>query len=475
MPFLLILLVLLAPPAVAQVSDATAPAQGTIVSGVVHDSIAHKPLAGATVQLVADGVGSFVRTAVSDPSGSFTLSDVPAGRYKLGFFHPLLDSLGVDAPLRGISVDGKEPARVDLAIPSPARLRAAICGAQSALDSSAVLVGVVRSVRDGAPAAGVVVTGRWLEFTFTKKGMVRRTPRLVATTGENGWFALCNVPTGGTMSLIAGHGADSTDLLEIQVSTEGFVRRDLYLGTAQSLVLRDTANQAIPGAARSRRVHSGDATVGGIVVAAAGGRPLAGAQVAIIAGPQTRANERGEWMLSDAPSGTRMLEIRAVGYYPERRAVNIVAGAPPVRVALSTLKAVLDTVKIVAARLKSRDRTGFHERRRQSSAGHFITPEDIAKRQLNVTSEIFRTVPGIIMERTVLGPTPIMMRGMVEDMCVPAVYLDGALMRDLSPEDIDAWVHPNEIAGIEVYAGAGIPPQFQAAQSGCGSIVIWTR
>ena len=475
MRFLFVLLVvLLARAAVAQVGDTTGRPRGTIVSGVVTDSIAHKPLAGATVQLVADNFTSFARTAVSDSLGRFAVLDVPAGSYKLGFFHPLLDSLGVDAPLRGVSVNGKEPARVDLAIPSPARLRAAICGAGSALDSSAVLVGVVRSARNGAPAAGVTVTGRWLEFSFTQKGMVRRVPRLVATTGENGWFALCNVPTGGTMALIAGLGSDSTDLIEVQVSAEGFVRRDLYLGLARTVGMSDNTNRATDAAVPSRR-HFGDATLSGTVIAAVGGRPLGGAQVAITAGPQTRANASGEWTLSDAPTGTRMLEVRAVGYYPERRAVNIVAGAPSVRVALSTLKAVLDTVRIVADRLKGRDRTGFEERRRRSGSGRFLTPEDIARRQLSVTSDIFRFVPGLIMERNPQGETPILMRGMVEDVCYPAFYLDGAYMKDLSAEDIDGWVHPKEIAGIEVYAGAGLPPQFQRGQTGCGSIVIWTR
>lgn len=52
------------------------------VSGIVHDSIARMPLAGAVVQLVpADSVASFVRTAISDSLGHFFLRDVPDGRY----------------------------------------------------------------------------------------------------------------------------------------------------------------------------------------------------------------------------------------------------------------------------------------------------------------------------------------------------------------------------------------------------------
>ena len=31
------------------------------------------------------------------------------------------------------------------------------------------------------------------------------------------------------------------------------------------------------------------------------------------------------------------------------------------------------------------------------------------------------------------------------------------------------------MAGIEVYTGAMVPPEFQPGMIGCGSIVIWTR
>ncbi|HLA13898.1 MAG TPA: carboxypeptidase regulatory-like domain-containing protein [Gemmatimonadaceae bacterium] len=453
-----LLVVLLAPSALAQPTGAT-------VSGVVHDSIARQPLAGATVQLVTDSLTSFIRTAVSDSLGRFALGDVPPGRYKLGFLHPLLDSLGVDAPLIEVRVEGRQAIRADLAIPAPARIRAAICGPKPPLDSSGVLVGVVRDAGGGAPASGVTVTGEWLELTFTTKGLGRRIPRLVATTGDNGWFAMCNVPSAGTLALRASRGADSTDLLEVELSSEGFVRRDLYLGSAQT-----TATGEIAGAASS----PGGVRLSGTVIAAVGGSPLPGAQVSITADAQTRTNERGEWTLVDPPVGTRMLEVRAVGYYPERRPVNVVAGAPPVRVALSTLRAVLDTVRITAARVRGRDISGFIERSRMG-LGRYITEEDITRRRPLVTSDLFRIVPGLIVDRTPLGDTMITMRGLVSETCSPSLYLDGQYMRNLSADDVDDWVRPHEIAGIEVYTGAGLPAQFQQEMSGCGAIVIWTK
>ena len=63
----------------AQTPDTTHSARGATVSGVVRDSIAHGPLVGAMVQLVAaDTKNRFGRTAVSDSMGAFKLGDVPA-------------------------------------------------------------------------------------------------------------------------------------------------------------------------------------------------------------------------------------------------------------------------------------------------------------------------------------------------------------------------------------------------------------
>jgi hypothetical protein len=306
---------------------------------------------------------------------------------------------------------------------------------------------------------------------------------LVATTGENGWFALCNVPSAGTMALQASRGADSTDLIEVQVPADGFLRRELYLGPARSVtsgvagVIGDSMTRADSVAHSPRRLHVGEGRLTGTAVAAAGGRPLAGARVAIADGPQTQANERGEWTLADAPEGTRMLDVRAVGYYPERRPVNVVAGAAPIRVALSTLKAVLDTVRVTARGLRyDRDRNGFKERSR-SGAGRYLTAERIALRAANFTSDLLRTVPGIRLEYDETGvEKQIYQRGPF-GLCSPTIFVDGRRLLHLSSSDIDVWVHPEEISGIEVYTEASAPAQFNdfSDLNNCGSIVIWRK
>lgn len=456
----------------AQVTDTVRGKSTATITGVVRDSIAHTPLPGATVQLIgAENQASFAKTTVADSLGHYVIAEIPDGRYVLGFFHPMLDSLGVEPPTREVRIEGQRPVRADLAIPSAVRLRTTICGQHAASDSVGVVVGTVRDARDGSPIARATVFGEWTELTLTREGLTRRMPRLVAVSGENGWFAMCNIPSAGTMTLMASRDADSTDIIEVQVPATGFLRRELYLGSAQTVVVADTVKRPDSLTLAPRKVRRGDGRLSGTVVSAVGERPLGNAVVSIVDGPVTRADDNGFWTITDAPVGSRMLEVRAVGFYPLKRHVNVIAGAPPLRIAMSTLEAVLDTVRITASPLHGRDINEFYQRRRRG-IGKFLTPEDIANRGVITTSDVFRAVTGVQLERNGFGGDAIYMRGPF-GWCVPTVFINGASMA-IGPDEIDDFVRPKDIAGIEIYH-EDAPPQFQRGLSGCGSIVIWTK
>lgn len=468
---LLPLVVALAATAGAQTPDSTGRATAS-VSGVVYDSMALRPLAGATVQLVdADNSAGGVWTAIADPTGSFEFSDVPDGRYLLGFLHPVLDSLGVDPPLREVRVAGGRPVSADVGIPSPRRLLAAICGERLVRDSGAVILGVVRDAQSHLPLAGVGVTGAWQEFSMKRGGFSRRVQRVEAVTSETGWFSLCDVPRPGTTTVVTGLEADSTGFVEVPISTEAVVRRDLYVGGARTTMLADTLLRAGTASVSHRIVLSGDGRLSG-TVATMTGTPIARAQVVLTDGPETFSNAKGEWTLSDLPLGTRSLEVRALGYYPERRAVNVFTGAPAVHIALSTFRAVLDTVRVTASAWRDEHRLAFEVRRR-TGRGRYITADEIARRAPLNASDLFRSIAGVAVD----AETIRLRRGDTD--CSPALYLNGVhispmILGDLSTDDIDAWVRPNEIAAIEVY-GDFVPPQFQQIQLGCGAIAIWTK
>jgi hypothetical protein len=438
-------------------------ASAQTVTGIVTDSIGRMPLPGAVVQLAPDsGTG---RQAITDSLGRFQFAGVGAGRYRIGFIHPLLDSIGLDPTVREVTVSTNAAVRVDLAVPSPSRIRDAMCGTHS--NGKAVITGFVRDARDDSPIAGAAVAADWLELTFQKGGIVRVMPRSDAISAANGWFALCNVPSDGIMGLFAARGRDSTDVLDVHVPENGFLHHDLYLGGTR------------------------DGRLTGTVLSAANGQPVTGAQISVAGGAPIRADARGEWTIGNLPLGTRTIEVRALGFYPERRGVNVTAGAAPIRIGLSSLRAVLDTVRIRAARLQDRHESGFEERRRRG-IGFYLTAQDIAKKHVTSTADLFLSMRGVrigfasdtmmsdnnaLVDPDSLKPTTrrLLMRGTSGDLCAPSMFLNGLYVDRVDVDDLDTWAAPREISAIEIYSEATAPVQFQRIGKGCGSIIIWTK
>ena len=457
---------------------------GATVTGVVRDSLAHRALADALVQLTAaDLPGRYFKSTSTDPEGHFSFSDVPDGRYIVGFLHPTLDSIGLEEPAREVVVrEGRAP-RIDLALPSARRLRAAICPGLTKDDSTGIVLGFVRGAIGQEAVAGAVVTGQWAEFVLTKGGLSRSISRVTATTAANGWFALCSVPAGAIMAISATHASDTTALIEVEVSPEGFVHRDLSIGASASVVVVDTAvvRSSAPGdsarvdsvATTTRLVRTGTGRLSGTVRRSPGDAPLPGAQISILDGPQTRADEAGAWTIANAPLGSRTLEVRAVGYYPERRTIDVTPQTAPIASTLPTLKAVLDTVRVRATTIYARDRNGFQQRRR-TGMGRYISADDIARRHPIYVSDMLRTTPGLFVQTSGFS-RQLVMRGTGRGFCEPTIYLDGMPMFSFGADDLDAIVQPGDVGGIEVYSATTVPPQFQRGMSGCGSVVIWTK
>jgi hypothetical protein len=328
---------------------------------------------------------------------------------------------------------------------------AAACRGTGRSAPGAVIAGTARDATTLRPLGGVEVSAEWGEVTIATTGTVRSTRRISATTFENGLFALCGAPATGAVVLRAANAKDSTDRIELSLAGEPVIRRDLYVG--------------------------GDAsTLRGRVSAASSGAGLAGVELGLPGGPRTRSNDRGEWTLAGVPGGTRVIEIRAVSYYPERRIVDVIAGAPALEVSLSSLQAVLDTVRIKAARINDPNRAAFEERRRSSGAGHFVTEAQIARRNPIETSDLFRALPGVRLEYNPQSHADyIVQRGIWGD-CSPALYVDGLYMTNmLSADDINVMTRPADLAGIEVYPAGTVPAQYQRGLSGCGTILFWTK
>jgi hypothetical protein len=323
-----------------------------------------------------------------------------------------------------------------------------------------VLLACVARLGEGQSAnaaiAGTVydsIAGRPLRGALIQLVLADRPSDIVSTaiSDSAGKFVLLNVPKG---RYAIGFIHKTLDSLGLDIPLAQILVNDKKNVEANLAI-------ALPHSA------AGVAQLSGTVVAGATNRPVSGAIVTIANRIEARTNERGEWTIGDAPTGTHALVVRAIGYYPAELNVDVGHGKP-VRVELRTLGAVLDSIRIVAKGSKGPDGGGFLWRKK-TGMGRFITADDMQRFPVTETSLVFRRIHGVQLEGTT-----IFMNGAF-GKCTPAVLINGHRVGDGSAEDIDDRVFPHEVAGIEVYSETTVPPEFQKARGGCGSIVIWTK
>lgn len=455
-------------------TPAVAPSANGSVSGIVYDSLGKMPLAAARVELAdAERLTAAPQVTATDSLGRFRFPEVPNGRYLIGFAHPMLDSLGLEPVPREVVIRTPTAIRTDLALPSALSVRRTLCGDESIDASDALILGYVRAAQSGAPVQSAEVHAEWSEHILDGGRLVGSMARRTEVTKASGWFAICGAPINGSVGFSATRGVDSTPMIQLEIPSSGFLRRDLYFGASRTVAAIDT--DAGSDSALAPRVlrAMGNGRLRGVVVARATGRPIAGARVGLLDGVQTRTDDTGAWSLSGLPMGTRMLEVRAVAHFPETLPVDVIEGAAPVRVTMNTMQFVMDTVRVSARRMGNSNLAEFQNRRRVYGAGRFITSDDIALRNPVSTGDLFASTLGVALSRDESGRPLLNMRGGLGP-CRPAVFLNRMTMRDITLDDLSSMVRPNEILGIEIYASGASPAEYQS-QDGCGSVVIWTR
>ena len=215
-------------------------------------------------------------------------------------------------------------------------------------------------------------------------------------------------------------------------------------------------------------------TVSGVVRDSAGAG-IAGAEV-IVAGTGLRAhsNDHGEFRLTNVPAGSVTLGVRRLGFVPAVATIVIAANEAAVMAVIVTPLAQSLATVIVRGDRRFEDHgrlAGFYQRRSRSSGGHFITREQIDRRNPSNLTDLFRSVPGARIHSSTFSNV-VRFRGM---RCAPLVWLDG-FPATAAEFDLDA-LNPYIVEGIEVYLGvATVPPEFRWVRGGgsCGAIVIWT-
>ena len=434
-------------------------AQGTVV-GTVTDSVGHHPVAGALVQLAASG--SFARSTTSDSLGRYRIDSVPPGKYLLGFFHPTLDSLGIDLSPRPVTVVGAGEQRVDLAIPPAQRIAAQLCR-DAKSDSTGLLLGHLRDADTHQPRKGSV-TVLWMELTIGQGGVHRNRQQVPIKTDDLGWFAMCGLPSDAVLQASAQAGDEESGFVELEVPAGGLLLRDFLVSRADSLVPVYDDSSAVKGVLPAPMLRRGTARVSGVVHTGKG-KPVANAQVSVPGtGVDGRTEEQGTFQLGGLPSGTQSVEVRAIGFEPKRVTVDLT------RERLTTLDVVLDhpvqTLDAVKIYGKGNSAMAEFQRRLKAGWGHILTPADISRRNAFQATDLFRTMPGVRVAQGRGFSNTILVRG-----CKPTVYLNGMRMDDDAASDIDMLVNPSELTAVEVYTAASRPAEFFG--NSCGSVVLW--
>lgn len=426
------------------------------LTGLVHDSLTGFPLRGAIVQLVEGDGSSGARSVVSDDRGRFQFTELAPGRYRVGFHHPRLDTLGIEAPVRDVRLQA-DVSDMLLAVPSAVHIRAAVCGAGHAGREATLLMGTVYDAGTGAAVADAAVRVEWTEIELGKRTATPRRVQRQVVTGANGWYGVCDVPREGMVQVAVRTPADSIDRVDVQLFGDVLNHRLLYLGSASTM------------------------RVAGVVTREGSTRPVADATVSVPNGPSVRTNAKGEFVLDAVPAGSRTLDVRAMGFYPERLTVDAIEGAPRVDVGLRSFRSVLDTVKVLASYQRYSLRQELADRQRMG-IGRFITEADIARRKPVVLSDLLMATPGVYVARQMGLQQNVSMRGIFTDRCAPSLFLNGFAMfladfgsAPFSFADLDAMVNPDDVLAIEIYASGQVPPALGAGMTGCGAIAVWTR
>jgi len=212
------------------------------------------------------------------------------------------------------------------------------------------------------------------------------------------------------------------------------------------------------------------------VIRDSSGAPIEDATIEI-KGSSTRSDSRGAFRLWTADIDTLTISIRRLGYFPV--SAQIAARQrqwDTVVVELDRNPQVLGSVKVKESATRSALGLRDFEQRRAQGIGIFVTREEIAARNTNLPSDIFRTMRGVrlVRLRNGLYGVRFSLYSGNRPGCVPELWLDGQRARGMEVDELTA----NDIHAIEVYESfSTVPAPFAPSSNAvpCGTIVIWSR
>jgi len=223
---------------------AYAQAEGTaLLHGTVYDSTAMQSLAGARVAVIGTSIAG-----ESDGAGRYAIADVPAGDFRVSFYHDRLRQLGLRSMTQPVTFEEGETVFLELTIPSEETLLLGWCMSELAMAGSGAVAGLVTDELTGVPIPQTRVTA-------LPAGAGSGGRAVEATTNEAGYFRICEAPTNVELDLQAHFGQQSSPGIQVVLEPGR--------GRLQDLVLAMSAAGTLNGHVRD--YVSGDGVQGAVV------------------------------------------------------------------------------------------------------------------------------------------------------------------------------------------------------------------
>ena len=227
--------------------------------------------------------------------------------------------------------------------------------------------------------------------------------------------------------------------------------------------------------------------VRGRLLEAGTGAPIAAGTIELIRNDtiidEAISDTAGSFTLQGDVGGEDRIRAERIGFRSSLSQVLALASGARIDLEyrLSTEAIGLDPITVItASRSMTLERRGFFERE-SSTAGAFITREELGRPDVRVVTDVLRRVPGVQVVRMGVTTSDVVMRGGKVRNCLARIYLNGTVIRQggaQSPGDpvLDQFIKPGDIEGIEVYRSSlEIPAEFGGGDAPCGALVIWTR
>ena len=227
--------------------------------------------------------------------------------------------------------------------------------------------------------------------------------------------------------------------------------------------------------------HLGAQSIRGRVVDDSTGDPLRGVLVEVLRSDALASTDlTGTFLLQLSRPGLVRLRLTLPAYAPlESDTIRVVTGLTAT--VLLRMRSTAIPLEPIVAEADARGRaSGFYERARQPGFGRFITRADISTRPATSrTTELLRGLPGIEIlpvrrPRSASTINTVVMSGTM-GRCQPAIYIDGAPVKQFPESGLDDFLKPDMIEGVEIYNRSASAPAFLTAPPTCGVVAFWTR